>query len=122
MKRKDIHIFNWDFYNKLSVVTKPGYKEANPHGPSRPAFKTIKRYTRKVDIFDKEMVIVPIIEKLHWYHAVILKPGAILKKTLAAAGSSSSGRRSRCHDVTEAQKEAVLAGQLEEEKRQEEID
>ncbi|KAI8871495.1 cysteine proteinase [Ramicandelaber brevisporus] len=33
----------------------------------------------KVDIFDKDMVVVPINENLHWYSAVIFNPGALLE-------------------------------------------
>jgi Ulp1 family protease len=120
LKREDIHIFNSFFYKKLSVRNKPGYKEANPNGLSWPAYETVKKWTNKVNIFAKKMLIVPINENLHWYLAIILNPGAVLRKTLAAAGSSEAVEGG--DDSTEAQKEAVLSQQLEEEKKQEEID
>jgi Ulp1 family protease len=75
-----IHLFNTFFYKKLLVGNNPGYKEANPNGPSWQAYETVRSWTNKVDIFEKKMLIIPINETGHWYLAVILNPGAVLKK------------------------------------------
>ncbi|KAI5452721.1 hypothetical protein NCC49_000470 [Naganishia albida] len=122
LKREDIHVFNSFFYKKLSARNKPGYKEANPDEPSWPAYETVRKWTNKVNVFEKKMLVVPINENLHWYLAVILNPGAILQKTLTAAESVIAVEDDAGEISTEAQKEAVLSQQLEEEKRKEEID
>lgn len=44
-------------------------------------YKNIKRWTRKVDIFEKEYLIVPINALKHWYCVIVVNPGAILDPT-----------------------------------------
>lgn len=117
--RNDIHVFNSFFYKKLSVRNKPGYKEANPDGPSWPAYETVRKWTNKVDVFSKKMLIVPINENLHWYLAVILNPGAVLKKT-GANGSSAVSTEIVDLQELQAKKDELLAQQLDEEKQREE--
>lgn len=116
--RNDIHVFNSFFYKKLSVRNKPGYKETNPDGPSWPAYETVRKWTNKVDVFSKKMLIVPINENLHWYLAVILNPGAILKKT-GANGSSAGSTEIVDFQELQATKDELLAQQLDEEKQRE---
>lgn len=40
----------------------------------------MKKWTKTADIFDKDFIIVPINESLHWFLAVIYNPRGILKK------------------------------------------
>ncbi|KAK7056988.1 hypothetical protein VNI00_002706 [Paramarasmius palmivorus] len=61
-----IHIFNSFFYKKLN---KKNVEEG---------FQSVRRWTSKFDIFQKEYVIIPINENLHWYLAIIHQPGNIL--------------------------------------------
>lgn len=44
----------------------------------RNGFDIVKSWTRKVNIFEKDFLIVPINEDLHWYVAVICYPGKLL--------------------------------------------
>lgn len=116
-RREDIHIFNSFFYKKLSVRNRPSLKEADPNAPSWPAYETVRKWTRKVDVFSKRMLVIPINENLHWYLAVILNPGAILRKTWRSGDSAAEPI-----DMTAEAKEAVLSNELEEEKRKEVAD
>ncbi|GHJ86437.1 hypothetical protein NliqN6_2839 [Naganishia liquefaciens] len=118
--RNDIHVFNSFFYKKLSVRNRPGYKDSNPEGPSWPAYETVRKWTNKVDVFNKKMLIIPINENLHWYLAVILNPGAILKKTGTSNSSNSSTQIVDLQEIR-AKKEELLAKQLEEEKQREDV-
>lgn len=74
-----------------------------------PAYQTVRKWTKSVDVFDKDYIIVPINEECvaknttccwlrsklmfsyHWYLAVIINPGAILKGPKTRAASPSSG-------------------------------
>lgn len=121
--RDDIHIFNSFFYKKLSVRNKPGYKEANPNGPSWPAYETVRKWTNKVDVFSKKMLIIPINENLHWYLAIIINPGAILQKSGAKAPSSGTMQIVDLEKLAakKEEKDELLAQQLLEEKAREEV-
>lgn len=98
-KRARTYIFNSFFYKHLS--------KGKVDGQEWPAFTKVERWTDKVKIFDMEMLFVPINEKLHWFVAVILNPGAILrKKSLAGspdsvkvAGNSATSPRSTPADL-----------------------
>ncbi|KAG8972431.1 hypothetical protein FRC05_010024 [Tulasnella sp. 425] len=61
----DIWVFNSFFYKKLSNRKLEGYS-------------SVQKWTAKVDIFKKKFIVVPINENLHWYLAVIYRPGASL--------------------------------------------
>ncbi|KAG7088240.1 hypothetical protein E1B28_012254 [Marasmius oreades] len=63
---KQIHIFNSFFYKKLN---KKNIEES---------YKTVARWTSKIDIFKKKYVVVPINENVHWYLAVIYQPQYVL--------------------------------------------
>ncbi|KAJ9113949.1 hypothetical protein QFC19_000144 [Naganishia cerealis] len=117
--RDDIHIFNSFFYKKLSVRTRQSIKEPDSNAPSWPAYETVRKWTRKVDVFSKRMLVIPINENLHWYLAVILNPGAILRKKWHSDDTNSDIEVADMQ--SEEQKEAILLEELEAEKRQEEF-
>ncbi|KAJ3253370.1 hypothetical protein HDU77_004567 [Chytriomyces hyalinus] len=48
------------------------------------AFFRVKRWTKKVNIFARKFLIIPINERLHWYLAVVWNPGAYLKDEVSA--------------------------------------
>ena len=37
----------------------------------------VKGWTKTVDIFSKDMIIVPICEDSHWFAVVVVKPGLV---------------------------------------------
>ena len=39
----------------------------------------VKRWTRKVNIFEKDFIVIPINENYHWYLAIICFPGQVLR-------------------------------------------
>lgn len=81
---QQIHVFNTFFYHKLTE--------------SRDRSKTyehLRKWTNKVNIFDKMYVVVPINEHLHWYMAIIVNPKAIINERPLSLASSSIRRSSR---------------------------
>ncbi|ORY27761.1 hypothetical protein BCR39DRAFT_218696 [Naematelia encephala] len=70
-----VHLFNSFFFTK--IATRKGL--VMPKGVW-PAYDSVRRWTRNANIFDKELVVVPINESYHWYLAIIYNPKAILKE------------------------------------------
>ncbi|KAJ7625371.1 hypothetical protein DFH06DRAFT_1481403 [Mycena polygramma] len=64
---KQIHVFNSFFYKKLN--------KKNP----MEGYESVRKWTSKIDIFDKKYIIVPINENLHWYLAIIYQPEHTLR-------------------------------------------
>jgi len=57
------HIFSTFFYERLSFHLS---RDTNADGYDR-----VKKWTKKVNIFEKEFIVVPVNEKLHWYLCII---------------------------------------------------
>ena len=45
-------------------------------------YERVRRWTKKVNIFEKDFVIVPINEHSHWFVAVICYPGLVGKRRM----------------------------------------
>lgn len=69
-----IHIFSSFFYRRLSSEKMTKTKDSE----SKTGYDLVKTWTRKVDIFAKDFVVVPINESLHWYLAIICHPKRML--------------------------------------------
>ncbi|KAG8936385.1 hypothetical protein FRC02_002609 [Tulasnella sp. 418] len=68
-----IWVFNSFFYKKLS-------DKGN-------GYNSVKKWTAKVDIFQKKYIIVPINEQFHWYLAIIYEPEHTLLPPIPQAAS-----------------------------------
>jgi len=62
------------------------------------AYEKVRKWTNRVNIFEKEFLVVPINEYLHWYLAIIVNPGKILqRKPDVQSVDPSQVRRSARH-------------------------
>ena len=43
--------------------------------------KKVKGWTKKIDIFEKRMLIFPICEESHWYLVIVCNHGYVISKT-----------------------------------------
>lgn len=41
-------------------------------------YKNVKRWTKKIDIFEKEFLVFPINAFRHWYCILVLRPNSLL--------------------------------------------
>ncbi|KAJ3124991.1 Diacylglycerol O-acyltransferase 2 [Physocladia obscura] len=73
-KNSDFHVYNTFFYQQLNAVDKVTQKKI----PIEDTYKRVKTWTKRVNIFEKRFIVVPINERVHWYLAVIWNPGAYL--------------------------------------------
>lgn len=47
----------------------------------RDNYSSIKRWTRKIDLFSKEIIVIPINSFRHWNCMIILSPNTLLNTT-----------------------------------------
>ena len=79
------HIFSTYFYKKLT--TGPLSPRLNAHpieddpnlSEAEKRHGRVKRWTKKVNIFEKDFLIVPINEANHWFVIIICQPGQIVR-------------------------------------------
>ena len=78
---KRTHIFTTYFYKRLTTrppnsKTKAHPVEDNPNlSAAEKRYERVKKWTKKVNIFDKDFIVVPINEHAHWFVCVICFPG-----------------------------------------------
>ncbi|EDO38314.1 predicted protein, partial [Nematostella vectensis] len=69
--RERTHIFSSFFYKRL---TQRASSETNLSVIER-MHSQVKTWTKYVDIFQKDFIVVPINESSHWYLAIVCFPG-----------------------------------------------
>jgi len=75
------HIFTTYFYKRLT--TRPSNNKGKNHpvedNPNLSAaekrYERVKKWTKKVNLFEKDFIVVPINEHAHWFVCVICFPG-----------------------------------------------
>jgi len=74
--RDKTHIFSTYFFDRLS---KPHpYKEDDPSlSLAEKRYERIRNWTKKVNLFDKDYIVVPINKDAHWFVCVICFPGQL---------------------------------------------
>lgn len=86
--KENIHIFTTYFYKRLT--TRPPRSKTKLHpvednvnlSLAEKRYERVRRWTKKVNIFEKDFVIVPINEHSHWFVAVICYPGLVGKRRM----------------------------------------
>ncbi|KAG9315733.1 hypothetical protein JVU11DRAFT_3380 [Chiua virens] len=77
------------FADQIHVFSSFFYKKLNRKNPEE-GYKSVRKWTAKVDLFTKKYVIVPINENLHWYLAIICEPGHTLEPPLPPSHASNT--------------------------------
>ena len=67
-QRSRTYIFNTFFYKRLTQKQGTKFSPDQMHG-------LVKKWTRNVDVFEKDFVVIPVNEHCHWYLVVICFPG-----------------------------------------------
>ncbi|XP_013776519.1 sentrin-specific protease 6-like isoform X1 [Limulus polyphemus] len=88
--RQRTHIFSSFFYPRLTA--NPGSKPLSEEEASMTVqerrHNRVKKWTRHVDIFQKEFIIVPINQNHHWFLAIICFSGLVKDKVVSSAKST----------------------------------
>jgi len=76
------HIFTTYFYKRLTTRPSTNNKvkahpiEDNPNlTAAQKRYERVKKWTKKVNLFEKDFIVVPINEHAHWFVCVICFPG-----------------------------------------------
>ncbi|XP_042495931.1 probable ubiquitin-like-specific protease 2B isoform X2 [Macadamia integrifolia] len=68
------HFFNSFFFRKLADLD----KDPSSASEGRAAFLRVRKWTRKVDLFEKDYIFIPVNFNLHWSLIVICHPGEVV--------------------------------------------
>ena len=85
--RPTVHIFSTMFYKCLNSTPKKAsavasYEKDSSLKPAEKRHLRVKRWTKNVNLFEKNMVIIPICEHSHWYLVIAIRPGLITVSTM----------------------------------------
>merc|ERR1719225_335036 len=87
-----VHIFTTFWFSRLT--SKPSPIEARKDPVIR-RHDRVKRWTRKVNIFEKDFVVIPINENYHWYLCIICFPGQVGCQTSSSGDQCKQPARQR---------------------------
>ncbi|XP_057431259.1 probable ubiquitin-like-specific protease 2A isoform X2 [Lotus japonicus] len=74
-EQEKFHFFNSFFFRKLADLDKNPSSACN----GREAFQRVRKWTRKVNLFEKDYILIPINYSLHWSLVVICHPGEVTR-------------------------------------------
>ena len=69
-QREQVHIFNTFFYTKLTNNLSSQLNSQNLHEKHR----LVSKWTKNVDLFEKDFILIPIHDHAHWLLAIICYP------------------------------------------------
>ncbi|CAK8530321.1 unnamed protein product [Lathyrus sativus] len=72
-EQKRFHFFNSFFFRKLADLD----KDPSSASDGRAAFQRVRKWTRKVNLFEKDYIVIPVNYSLHWSLIVICHPGEV---------------------------------------------
>ncbi|KAJ0235912.1 ubiquitin-like-specific protease 2B [Hirschfeldia incana] len=75
--RQRFHFFNSFFFRKLADLD----KDPSSIADGKAAFLRVRKWTRKVDMFGKDYIFVPVNFNLHWSLIIICHPGEVANCT-----------------------------------------
>ncbi|KAJ4716792.1 Ubiquitin-like-specific protease 2B [Melia azedarach] len=67
------HFFNSFFFRKLADLD----KDSSSACEGRAAFQRVRKWTRKVNLFEKDYIFIPVNYSFHWSLIVICHPGEV---------------------------------------------
>uniref|UniRef100_A0A1B6GPP2 Ubiquitin-like protease family profile domain-containing protein n=2 Tax=Cuerna arida TaxID=1464854 RepID=A0A1B6GPP2_9HEMI len=79
--RARTHVFSSFFYKRLTTKPPPKRKSMNPvendptATPAAKRHSRVKSWTKNVNLFTKDFIVIPINENSHWFLAIICFPG-----------------------------------------------
>eukprot|EP00775_Hariotina_reticulata_P010667 gene10667-10826_t len=95
--RRRCHFFNSFFFKKLTEKTANcsgngrGARKADQEEVARQNWERVKKWTKGVDIFQKDFLFVPIHDVLHWSLAIICHPALLPEVAAASRGGEAAG-------------------------------
>lgn len=97
-ERARVFFFNTYFYTTLTNCAR---KETI-------IFDRVKKWTRNVDIFSYDYVVVPTNQSIHWYAAIICNLPSLQEVSKMASGSKDKSKSYNDHQNTKLQEPAII--------------
>ncbi|KAI3803797.1 hypothetical protein L1987_31959 [Smallanthus sonchifolius] len=72
-----VHFFNSFFFRKLADFDEKQSRSID----SKEAFQRVRKWTKKVNIFQKDYIFIPVNFRLHWSLIIICHPGEVVNFT-----------------------------------------
>lgn len=76
-QRQKTHVFSTFFYNRLTKLERSTHDKTDKTVKLTSAQKRherVKNWTKNVNLFEKDFIIIPICDQQHWYLAIICFP------------------------------------------------
>ncbi|KAL6436025.1 hypothetical protein ACFW04_005678 [Cataglyphis niger] len=73
------HVFSSYFYKRLTSPHAQAAENIVPMTPAAKRHARVQKWTKNVNIFEKDFIIIPINEHAHWFLAIICFPGLVGK-------------------------------------------
>ncbi|XP_011686013.1 PREDICTED: ubiquitin-like-specific protease 2 isoform X2 [Wasmannia auropunctata] len=71
------HVFSSYFYKRLISPYAEAAESSVPMTPAAKRYARVQKWTKNVNIFEKDFIIIPINEYSHWFLAIICFPGLV---------------------------------------------
>ncbi|XP_018399292.1 PREDICTED: uncharacterized protein LOC108777009 isoform X1 [Cyphomyrmex costatus] len=84
------HVFSSYFYKRLTSPHAQATESTMPMTPAAKRHARVQKWTKNVNIFEKDFVIIPINEHAHWFLAIICFPGLVGKVSTCTAKNSEN--------------------------------
>ncbi|XP_066255314.1 uncharacterized protein [Euwallacea similis] len=85
--QEKVHIFSTFFYKRLTTKATKAARKSHPYESDSNLTAAEKRHcrvrnwTKRIKLFDKDFIVVPINENAHWFLAIICFPGLLVPQT-----------------------------------------
>ncbi|KAG7206518.1 hypothetical protein KM043_003863 [Ampulex compressa] len=83
------HVFSSYFYKRLTSPHAQATECTVPLSPAAKRHARVQKWTKNVNIFEKDFIVIPINEHAHWFLAIVCFPG-LVGKVLAGAATAKS--------------------------------
>ncbi|XP_063235233.1 sentrin-specific protease 6-like [Bacillus rossius redtenbacheri] len=68
-------IFSTFFYKRLTSPTSYAFESDPSLSPAEKRHRRVKSWTKNVNLFEKDFIVIPINKDLHWFLAIVCFPG-----------------------------------------------
>ena len=80
--RPTVHVFSTMFFKRLATapikVSKcNSFEKDFTLNQAQKRHLRVKGWTKNVDLFEKDLIIIPICEHSHWFLVIVIKPGLL---------------------------------------------
>ncbi|XP_043472119.1 uncharacterized protein LOC122504870 isoform X2 [Leptopilina heterotoma] len=97
--RNRTHVFSSYFYKRLTSPHASAAMDSNmPQTAAGKRHARVQKWTKNVNIFEKDFIVIPINEHAHWFLAIICFPGLVGKiLTKSASEKEAAEQKNNVH-------------------------